>query len=115
MDDPIELHNIMEQTTSIVDETTYETPVARRDEENEYMRIDTVAERMTTSRMSRDKPTRNADGVDVGKPSTDAGALKKLQIFCLVLLVMLIISSVTIGVLVNTLVSTNICWQFEPA
>ena len=107
MDEPIDLH-IMEHTTSVVDETTYETPVASRDEENEYMNIDTVADRMTTSRMSRDKPTRNVDGVDVGKPSTDAGALRKLQIFCLVLLVMLVISTATMGVLVNMMVSYNL-------
>ena len=48
MDEPIELYNIMAHTTSVVDETTYETPVASRDEEHEYMKIDTVAERMTT-------------------------------------------------------------------
>ena len=108
MDEPIELRDIIEHTPSVVDET-YEAPVASRDEENVYMEMDTVAERITTSTMSRDKPTRNVDRVDVGKPSTDADALRKLQIFCLVLFVMLVISSVTIGVLVNTLVSTNTC------
>ena len=107
MDEPIELHNIMELTTSVVDETTYETPVASR-EEHEYMKIDTVAERMTTSRTTRDKPTRNVDGVDVSKPSTDAYALRKVQIFCLILLVMLVISSATTGVLVNMMVSYNL-------
>ena len=105
MDEPIELQNIMAHTTSIADETTYETPVASRDEEHEYMKIDTVAERMTTSRTTRDKPTRNVDGVDVSKSSTDAYALRKVQIFCLILLVMLVISSATIGVLINMMVS----------
>ena len=103
MDEPIELHHIMENTASVVDETTYETPVASRDEEHEYMKIDTVAERRT-----RDKPTRNVDGVDVSKPSTDAYALRKVQIFCLILLVMLVISSTTIGVLINMMVSYNL-------
>ena len=107
MDGPIELHDIMEHTTSVVDET-YITPVTSRDEENVYMEMDTVADRMTTSRMSRDKPTRNVDRVDVSKPSTDAYALRKVQIFCLVLLVMLVISSVTIGVLINMMVSYNL-------
>ena len=114
MDEPIEQHDIMEHTPSVVDET-YVTHVASRDVENVYMEMDTVAERLPTARMSRDKPTRNVDGVDVAKPATDAGAWRKLQIFCLVLLVMLVISSVTIGLLVNTLVSTNMCWQFEPS
>ena len=108
MDEPIELHHIMEHTTSVEDENTYETPIASRDEENEYMKIDTVAERMTTSRTTRDKPTRNVDGVDVSKPSTDAYALRKVQIFCLILLVMLVISSATIGVLINMMVSYNL-------
>ena len=107
MDEPIELH-IMEHTTSVVDETTYETPVASRDEEHDYMKIDTVAERMTTSRTTRDKPTRNDDGVDVSKPSTDASALRKVQIFCLILLVMLVISWATIGVLINMMVRYNL-------
>ena len=108
MDEPIELHHIMEHTTSVVDETTYETPVASRDEENEHMKIDTVAERMATSRTTRDKPTRNVDGVDVSKPSTDAYALRKVQIFCLILLVMLVFSLATIGVLINMMVSYNL-------
>ena len=108
MDEPIELHQIMEHTTSVVDETAYETPVASRDEENEYMKIDTLAERMTTSRTTRDNPTRNDGGVDVSKPSPDAYALRKVQIFCLILLVMLVISSVTIGVLINMMVSYNL-------
>ena len=107
MDEPIELH-IMEHTTSVVDETTYETPVASRDEEHDYMKIDTVAERMTTSRTTRDKPTRNDDGVDVSKPSNDASALRKVQIFCLILLVMLVISWATIGVLINMMVRYNL-------
>ena len=108
MDEPIELPHIMEHTTSVVDETTYETPVTSKDEETEYMKIDTVAERMTTSRTTRDKPTRNVDGVDVSKPSTDTYALRKVHIFCLILLVMLVISSVTIGVLINMMVSYNL-------
>ena len=107
MDGPIELHDIMEHTTSVVDET-YITPVTSRDEENVYMEMDTVADRMTTSRMSRDKPKRNVDRVDVSKPSTDAYALRKVQIFCLILLAMLVISSVTIGVLINMMVSYNL-------
>ena len=113
MDEPIELYNIMAHTTSVVDETTYETPVASRDEEHEYMKIDTVAERMTTSRAHRDIPTRNVDGVDVSKPSTDAYALRKVQIFCLILLVMLVISSVTIGVLINMMVSYNLALYMQ--
>ena len=107
MDAPIELHDIMEQTTNVVDETTYETPVASRDEEHPYMKIDTVAERMTTSRTARDKPTRNDGKVDVSKPPTDVYGLRKVQIFCLILLVMLVTSSVTIGVLINMMVSYN--------
>ena len=113
MDEPIELYNIMAHTTSVVDETTYETSVASRDEEHEYMKIDTVAERMTTSRTPRDIPTRNVDGVDVSKPSTDAYALRKVQIFCLILLVMLVISSVTIGVLINMTVSYNLALYMQ--
>ena len=108
MDEPIELHDIMEHTPSVVDETTYITPVASRDEENVYKEMDTVAERMTTSRMPRDTPTRNADRVDVGKPSTDASTLRKVQIFCLILLVMLVISWATIGVLINMMVRYNL-------
>ena len=108
MDEPIELQAIMEHTTSVVDETTYVTPVASRAEDNEYMKIDEVAERMTTSGTTIDTPTRNVDGVDVGKPSTDAFALRKVQIFCLVLLTMIVISSVTIGVLINMMVSYNL-------
>ena len=43
--------------------------------------------------------------VDVSKTGTDAAEMKKLKLFCVILLVMIIVSSGTIGALIHTLVS----------
>ena len=43
--------------------------------------------------------------VDVSMTGTDAAEMKKLKVFCVILLVMIIVSSGTIGALIHTLVS----------
>ena len=43
--------------------------------------------------------------VDVSKTGRDAAEMKKLKLFCVILLVMIIVSSGTIGALIYTLVS----------
>ena len=108
MAESVELRDIVGHTTSVGDETVYEVPEVPKDDENDYMAIDTSAERMTTSRTPKDSKSRNVEGVADAKSETDTAALRKVQIFCLVLSMMLLFSSVTTGVLVYTLVSTNL-------
>ena len=69
--------------------------------------INTLDETMTTPRTVRDKPTKDVNQVDGSKHEPVTVASRKVQIFCVVLLVLLLISSVTLGVLMHKLVSYN--------
>ena len=106
----MELDDITGQTVHVDDEHAYETAHVSTDNKYENLKINTLAEEMTAS-MGSDDPTRNVNRVEVSKPEVDAAAFRKLQIafviVCSVLLTMLIISSLTIGVLIHKLVSLN--------
>ena len=69
--------------------------------------INTLDETMTTPRTVRDNPTKDVNEVDASKHEPAAAASRKLQIFCVVLLLLLVISSVTLGVFIHKLVSYN--------
>ena len=104
MGEPVELHDVMGRTAGVDNETVldYEIPAASRSDENVY---NTLAETVTPSSKIGDNPSENVNEEAVFKPGTYAFALRKVQIFCLILSVMLVISSVTIGVFIHTLVS----------
>ena len=97
MEVPVELHDIKSH------DSEYETPTASRNEENEYTRIGSMAE--TYGGPKTVGETSNADKVRASKTETDKAALKKVYIFCGVLLALLVILAVTIGILTYTLVS----------
>ena len=91
MGELVELDDVLARTADVDNETVldYEIPAATRSDENVY---NTLAETVTTSSKIRDNPSENANEEAVFKPETDAFALRKVQIFCLILLVMLVIS-----------------------
>ena len=99
MDEPIELHDGVGYT-----DTTDKIPDASRDDENEHMKINTLAETMTESMNDKDNAIQKIDKVDVSKPGTDDAAMRRLKIFCGILLALVIISSGTSGALIHTLV-----------
>ena len=105
MGEPIVLHDIIGRMVNVDDETVYEIPDISKEDDDNYMKIKTLAERMTTSRTTRYNQARNLDGVDVSKPENDTATLRKVQIVCGLLLMMLVVNSVTIGVLIHMLVS----------
>ena len=105
----MELYDI---TGSTVDhEHVYDTPHVCTHKTYKNLEIDTIAEDMTDPSMVSDYPTRNVDKADVSKHEVDKAAFRKLQIafiiVCSVLLTIVIISSMTIGVLIHKLVSLN--------
>ena len=100
MEEHVELHEIKSHVNN---ESEYEIPTASRNEENEYTRIGSMAE--TSGNPSTTGKTSNADKVHVSRTETDIAALKKVYIFCGVLLAILVTLVVIIGVLTYTLVS----------
>ena len=120
MDQPVELNDITGQNVRVDDGDGYETPhtfanneyetlkINTSSTENKYasLKINTLAD--TTSTISG-SPIGTVDGFDVSKPKFDAATFRRLRIafviVCIVLLALVIISSVTIGVLVHKLVS----------
>ena len=83
MDEPVELHDMVEYGANPVYDTI------NKDGSNDH-----------------GENAGKMDGkVDVSKTGTDATEMKKLKLFCVILLVMIIVSSVTIGTLIHTLVS----------
>ena len=107
MNESVELRDIIGNTFNVNDETQYEVPTLSRDDENEYTKICSLAKTSTDSNTIRANPISNADRVDVPKPAIDATALKKVYLFCFILLTMIVILSVTTGVLAYTLVSLS--------
>ena len=61
MDEPVELHDIVGHTASVGKGTVYEILEAFKDDENEYIKISTLAETMTDSSTDRDNHTKNVD------------------------------------------------------
>ena len=104
MDEPTELHDVVGYTDTTDVDTVYEIPAASRDDENDYMKINTLAETMTESMNDRDNAVQKVDKVDVSKPGADDAAMRRLKIFCGILLALVIISSGTSGALIHTLV-----------
>ena len=107
MTEAIEFHDITGRTVSANDEVVYELPETSRDDENEYMKISTLAETAIDPITSKDNPAVNVDRVVVPKPEIDTATLKKVYFFCVIVLIMIIIIFVSIGVLTYTLVSYN--------
>ena len=109
MDEPVELYAITGRTED--DDHAYETPHVSTGNKYENLKINTLAEDMTDPSMVSDDTTRNTNKVHNLKPDVDAAAFRKLQIafviVCSVLLTIIIISSLTIGVLIHKLVSLN--------
>ena len=109
MGEPVALHDITGRRANVDDGTIYEIPAISKEDENGYMKINTLAESMTTSShgTTRDHHTKYVEGDDVSKPRNDAATLRKIQLFCAILLALLIINSVTIGVFIQVIVSKN--------
>ena len=106
MEEPVELHDIRSHVTNfnVDNESEYEIPTTSRNEETEYTRIGSMAE--TCRDPGTTRKTSNADKVRrVSRTDTDIAALKKVYIFCVMLLAILVILAVIIGVLTYTLVS----------
>ena len=109
MGEPVALHDITGRTATVDDGAVYEIPAISNEDENGYMKINTLAESMHTFShgATNDHHTKQVEGDDVSKPGNDAATLRKVQIFCGILLILLIINSVTIGVFIHMLVSKN--------
>ena len=105
MDDPFELHDIRGYTGNADAETAYEIPRTSGDKENEYVKISTLSETLSEPIPKREDVEQRNCNVQISKPISDAAAIRKLTIFCFVLMGMVIISSGTTGVLIHTLVS----------
>ena len=74
-----------------------------RKDENQYTKIDSLAESVKNERATGENS--NPDRVQLIKYDPDRTAIKKLYIFCGVLLTIIAILSIAFGVLTNTLVS----------
>ena len=105
MDEPIELQDLVLNSSNKDAETAYEILDTSRDDVNDYMRIDKLAETITQPVNDRDNAAQRVDKADVSKQGTDAVAVRKLKIFCIILTTMVLISSGTTGALIHTLVS----------
>ena len=68
------------------------------------MKIHTLAETMTVSINDHENAVQRDQWVEVHKPETDAATLRKFKLFCVIQMTMVILSSVTFGVLIHTLV-----------
>ena len=111
MGEPVALHHIVGGTANEDSENPYEIPQALIDERQyENLQINTDDEAKRVSRTVSDKNINHAGDIDndsgsISKCCKHLSAVRQLQMLCAVLLTMQIISSITIGLLINKLVS----------
>ena len=108
MAEVVELQSIGVSDKRIVeDEAVYEVPDLNKEDENEYMRLDSL---VPTANETAEQETINTDGPSKCVSSSTAptnlsDTERRLLVLCIVLAAVVVISSVSCGILINVMVS----------
>ena len=113
MGEPVELHDIVGGTANDDSENAYEIPQASTDEGRyENLQLNTgdgpaAGSNIVSDTDTTQKVVDNSHSVSRSNCVKHISAVRQLQMICAVLFTIIIICSVTIGVLINKLVSKN--------